>query len=248
MKIALAQLRPRPGDLAHNTDLHLRKIEEGVARGADLIFFPELSLTGYDSQVASVHATIPEEAPVEQLQQIAEQGDITVGVGFPTLGDGGVRISMLFLRPDGKPLVYSKQYLHESEQEWFVPGSEPVFLRTNEHVIAPAICYESRVPAHAESAARHGADLYLASVASSQSAVERLYGYYPTIARQHSMMVMMANCLGRCDDIMAVGGSAVWSSQGALMARIDGEEEGLLVATLPARSGEPIAEPTRSPH
>jgi len=47
VKAALAQISPRLGDIRRNLDLHLKFIEKARRRKADLIIFPELSLTGY---------------------------------------------------------------------------------------------------------------------------------------------------------------------------------------------------------
>jgi predicted amidohydrolase len=47
MKIALAQINTKLGDLEANLDKHLDFIRQAQADGADLIVFPELSLTGY---------------------------------------------------------------------------------------------------------------------------------------------------------------------------------------------------------
>ena len=48
--LALAQIAPVLGDLAQNLALHEVKIAESKAAGADLVMFPELSLTGYQLQ------------------------------------------------------------------------------------------------------------------------------------------------------------------------------------------------------
>jgi len=48
--LALAQIAPVLGDLAQNVALHEQKIIEGKAASADLLIFPELSLTGYQLQ------------------------------------------------------------------------------------------------------------------------------------------------------------------------------------------------------
>jgi len=47
MRIALAQISPVLGDVAKNCDLHLQMIDKARKDKADLILFPELSLTGY---------------------------------------------------------------------------------------------------------------------------------------------------------------------------------------------------------
>ena len=47
LNLALAQINTRLGDVEANLDKHLELIQEARARQADLIIFPELSLTGY---------------------------------------------------------------------------------------------------------------------------------------------------------------------------------------------------------
>ena len=48
--LALAQIAPTLGDLAQNFAVHQENIAESRAAGADLVIFPELSLTGYQLQ------------------------------------------------------------------------------------------------------------------------------------------------------------------------------------------------------
>lgn len=47
VKIALAQIAPKLGDVKSNLELHLETISKAQSQGADLVVFPELSLTGY---------------------------------------------------------------------------------------------------------------------------------------------------------------------------------------------------------
>jgi predicted amidohydrolase len=47
LRVGLAQINPRLGDVPSNLDLHLATIDEAGARGVELLVFPELSLTGY---------------------------------------------------------------------------------------------------------------------------------------------------------------------------------------------------------
>ncbi|HUN07203.1 MAG TPA: nitrilase-related carbon-nitrogen hydrolase [Aggregatilineales bacterium] len=50
LTVALAQMYPKLGDIAHNLNRHLTLAAEAAAQGADLLVFPELSLTGYQVQ------------------------------------------------------------------------------------------------------------------------------------------------------------------------------------------------------
>ena len=47
MRIALAQVNAKVGDLAGNSDVIVREAAAAAARGAGLVVFPELALTGY---------------------------------------------------------------------------------------------------------------------------------------------------------------------------------------------------------
>ena len=47
LKIALAQINTRLGDVQANLEKHLALADQARKAGADLLVFPELSLTGY---------------------------------------------------------------------------------------------------------------------------------------------------------------------------------------------------------
>lgn len=47
LKIGLAQITPKLGDVEANLAQHLKTIEEAAENGVELLVFPELSLTGY---------------------------------------------------------------------------------------------------------------------------------------------------------------------------------------------------------
>jgi NAD+ synthase (glutamine-hydrolysing) len=47
LKIGLAQINPKLGDIKSNLDLHMSQIEEAAEHGVELLIFPELSMTGY---------------------------------------------------------------------------------------------------------------------------------------------------------------------------------------------------------
>jgi NAD+ synthase (glutamine-hydrolysing) len=47
LKVGLAQITPKLGDLEANLERHLQAVEEAAESGVELLIFPELSLTGY---------------------------------------------------------------------------------------------------------------------------------------------------------------------------------------------------------
>jgi predicted amidohydrolase len=86
IRTALMQIAPRLGDLASNHRLHLERIEQARQRGADLIVFPELSLTGYFLRDMVPEVALPAAAP--QLRELVDAASpAALVVGFVEEGD-----------------------------------------------------------------------------------------------------------------------------------------------------------------
>jgi len=274
MRIAVAQTRPFKGDILRNIEGHVRFIEVAGKAQADVLVFPELSITGYEPGLAAGLATTADDVRVDILGTLSERFSMTIGVGLPTVDGSGVRITEVIFQPGRSRQAYSKRYLHADEEPYFVCGTavagrevgktavvgtevggtavggkeaagteaglsaEAGFLEAGR--IALAICYELSVPAHSELAYRSGAEVYLVSVAKTKSGMERAAETLADIARRYSMMVLVSNCVGRCDDFDCGGGSAVWNREGVMLARLDGTEEGILV--LDTETGEVVKE------
>jgi predicted amidohydrolase len=82
MNLALAQIATKLGDVESNLEKHLAYIKQAKAEKADLIVFPELSLTGYVLQdlVATVAHRPTEDDPIfKHLLKASNDLDITVG-------------------------------------------------------------------------------------------------------------------------------------------------------------------------
>lgn len=229
MRICGVQLRPVPGNIAANTAKHLQLIELAVAHGAGLIYFPELSLTGYEPRLAKSLAIHESDARLDVLQRRSDLHNILIGAGLPISAGSQVQIGMVWFSPKTPRRRYAKQYLHADELPFFVQGDGQLVLQAAGHAIAPAICYESLQPNHAERAATLGADTYLASVAKPAGALAKAMLHYSTVAREYNMHVLMANCVGPSDDFVSVGQSAVWNNRGELLAQMDTASEGMVM-------------------
>lgn len=227
MRLCIAQLKPFAGDIEANLDKHDALVDLAISCQADLICFPELSLTGYEPKLAKQLATHPADLRLSRLQSRADAQSAAIAVGLPTPAQSGLNISLILFQPGQPPVVYAKQQLHEDELPYFVPGEQQILLRSSGHGIAPAICYESLQASHAANAAALGADIYLASVAKSAQGIAKANLHYPAIAQRHAMTVLMANCIGPCDDFLAAGQSAIWNARGDLLTRLEADREGV---------------------
>lgn len=230
MKICAVQYRSVMGHLAANIERQLDHIRAAASQGAELVFFPELSLTGYEPATAAACALDEADARLEVFQQASDALGIRIGVSAPLRVTAGIRIGQWWFAPREPFRIYAKQILHADELPYFVPGSEQLAMSIGRSIVAPAICFESLQAAHAARAAELGANVYLASVAKSASGVEKARIHYPVIARRHRMSVVMANSVGRVDDYIGAGCSAAWAPDGRVIGELDGNNEGLLIA------------------
>jgi NAD+ synthase (glutamine-hydrolysing) len=84
LTVGLAQIYPKIGDVDANLKKHLQQIEAAKAEGADLLIFPELSLTGYNLQdlvyEVAMHPTADQPVFKTLLEAGADQHmDLMVG-------------------------------------------------------------------------------------------------------------------------------------------------------------------------
>jgi len=98
MKICITQTEPIKGDINRNIEKHLQFIERAIKSKADAIIFPELSLTGYEPELAKNLATDINDQRLDVFQKISDDNQILIGVGLPTKIGNGTCISMLIFQ------------------------------------------------------------------------------------------------------------------------------------------------------
>ncbi len=241
MRLCVAQTRPLKGDIAGNIARHKAFVNLAADLKADMILFPELSLTGYEPSLAKKLAIDAGDTRLNDFQQMSDSRQITIGVGAPTKTGEGTAISMLLFQPNKARQTYSKKYLHPDEYPFFVSGQNYSELTVKSTPVALAICYELSIEQHTVEAMKHGAKVYLASVAKSASGVEKSATILSHTAKKYAATVAMANCLGPSDDFVGAGRSAFWNSKGELIARLSETDEALLL--MDTHTGEVIEKP-----
>ncbi len=212
-----------------NIGKHRMLIETASSLKATSIFFSELSLTGYEPKLAKDLAINQDDSRLDSFQQISDMNKITIGLGIPTKTETGIQISMIVFQPDRARQTYSKQQLHTDEFPYFESGDRQIVLIVDNKKVVPAICYESLQTDHSDEASKLGAEIYLASVAKSENGLNKAKKHYPIVAKKFSIPVLMANCVGFCDNFESVGQSSIWTKHGDLAGQLDDLNEGLLI-------------------
>jgi NAD+ synthase (glutamine-hydrolysing) len=82
IQISLAQINTHLGNVSANLEKHLQMAKEAHASGADLLIFPELSLTGYvlqDLAPTVAHSPGPDDPVFKHLLEASRKLDLMVG-------------------------------------------------------------------------------------------------------------------------------------------------------------------------
>ena len=174
IRLALAQISSKREDKQEN----LRKIEaltlKAKEAGADLVVFPEMSLTGYvvRDQVYELAEVIPGPS-TRKVEGFAKQAGVHVVFGMPELSaktKATVYNTSVLVGPDGFIGKYRKMYLptHSvfEEKRYFRPGYQVAVFDTALGKIGLCICYDLFFPEVTRLIRLEGAQLIVAISAS----------------------------------------------------------------------------------
>ncbi len=244
VKIGLAQMYPKLGDLQTNLDIHLKMVADAVAQGVDLLIFPELSMTGYlvEDLVSEVAMTASEADPTfRALMQASQELDLVVGF---VERDARARfyISNAYLS-DGEIVhvhqkVYLPTYAMFDEGRFFDLGNNICAFDTKFGRVGMLICEDFWHMSPPYLLWTDGADLFLFSSASPGRGLDtedRLSGsrWVELVNQAYGSMftsyVVHCNRVGYEDGIVFWGGSSIVSPDGEFLLSGTYFEEALLI-------------------
>ena len=243
LSLAVAQTVPCRGDVDANVAQHLRLVEAAAGAGAQAIVFPELSLTGYELDLAHALAFTEWDDRLAPLAAAAASTAATLVVGAPVRVNGRLHLGAFILRPDGATALYTKQRLGAfgesarqdgvvppAEATVFEPGDRDPLLRLGDVTAALAVCADSGVDSHPRRAAERGAGAYLASMFVIPSEFEADSAKLGAHAARYGLALAAANYGGPTGGLAAAGRSSIWSERGRLLVRLAAEGAGVAIA------------------
>lgn len=231
------------GDVDRNVDEHVRLAHVAADAGARVVVFPELSLTGYEMDLAADLAFSRDDARLDPLVAVAGSRLLTLVVGAPVALEARLHIGAFILGPDGSLELYTKQRLGAfgpaasvdgvvppAEATVFSPGVLNPLVRLDGHTAAVAVCADIGRPSHPLEASARGADTYLASMFVIPPEFDREAATLGAYAARHSLVVACANYGGPSGGLGSAGRSTIWSDRGALLVQLDAVGAGVAVA------------------
>jgi NAD+ synthase (glutamine-hydrolysing) len=266
LRIALAQVNATVGDLDGNAELIVEWTRRAAARGARVVVFPEMMLTGYPVEDLALRASFVE-ASIATLRDVAARlgteglGGIAVVTGYldrradlaPRTGlPAGAPLDAAALLHGGRVIITSaKHHLPNygvfDEFRYFVPGNTlPVFRLATEDgesvEIAIAICEDLWQDGGPVAVCRRaGAGLLLVPNASpyERGKDDVRLDLVVRRAREANATLAYANMVGGQDELIFDGDSILVAADGTLLARGPQFEETLVVADLDLPAAPP---------
>jgi predicted amidohydrolase len=247
LKIALAQFNTKLGDVQANLEKHLALIAEAREQGADVLLFPELSLTGYALQDLAVATAIRphEEDPVFR-KLLDESQDIDLMVGF-VHEDRRHRfyIASAYLS-EGKVLhIHNKVYLPTygmfDEGRFFAWGDSARAFNTRYGRVGMLICEDFWHASLPYLLWLDGADILFFASASPGRGLSENPRLSSSVWVEHTNrayaglftnFVAHANRVGFEDGLNFWGGSTIYDPNGELIVRAPDFTEALTVAEI----------------
>src|SRR5438876_6129538 len=234
MRLALAQINTVVGDLEGNRDLILQRLEEARDKGADLVLFPELAVTGYPPEDLLLRPGFVRAAARSLHDMASEARGIVALVGFPHF-DTDLYNACAVCADGEVKAVYRKRFLPNygvfDEDRYFAPGRDLVLLELGETLVGLTICEDMWQPGPpATDLALAGAEL-IVNISASPFHVGRdreREEMLVTRARHIACFLAFCNLVGAQDELIFDGHSVVIDDQGEILARAPGFEECLL--------------------
>src|SRR5215210_1262365 len=238
MRLALAQIDARVGDIDGNAAMIRERIAEARDAGAELVLFPELALTGYPPEDLLLKEHFLQ-ACQEALADVAREAEgIVALVGHPERADD-VYNALAVLAGGGLHAVYRKMRLPNygvfDEQRYFQAGDEAVVVDLGRARIGLSVCEDIWLPGSpANEEALAGATLLVNASASPYFAGKGVQreAMLKQRARDNLCAVAFCNLVGGQDELVFDGHSLVLDHEGTVLARAPQFAESLTLCTV----------------
>ena len=255
MRIALAQINPTVGDLSGNVDRMARAARDAAARKAEVVVFPELSITGYPPRdlVEKPSFITRSEAELERLARETANLDISVICGYAarSQSETGKRAMNSAAVLEGGKVVFRQNkmllpnYDVFDEARYFVPADRESLCTLRGKQVALTICEDAwndrnfwkqrlypRDPVEEMFAA--GGDVMICINASPYNMGKREIRrrMYRASAKRYKRPVIYVNQVGGNDQLVFDGSSFAMNAAGEIIASARSFEEDLVIADI----------------
>ena len=240
INVAIAQTSCKVADKKTNIERMKKGIKQAKEKAANIVIFPELSLTGYVCKDLTYELAEPVPGPSTRLiEKEASRNDIHIIFGMlerSTKAGAVLYNTAVLIGPDGFIGKYQKAHLptHSvfEEKRYFRPGYAAPIFKTEIGNLGMIICYDIYFPEITRLLRLQGAQL-IACISASPS-VRRGFFEVLTAARamENTVFLAFANLAGIEDGLQFWGGSRIIAPSGSIIRQAKYDEEDLIMAKI----------------
>jgi NAD+ synthase (glutamine-hydrolysing) len=236
LRIALAQLDLLVGDVHGNATRVVNTARQARADlGADLVLFPELSLSGYPPEDLLFHRGFRRQIEAGLAKVREEVQDISVMIGFPEYAGAAIYNSAALIGGGMVAAIHRKAELPNykvfDEKRYFQAGTQPSVADVQGFRCGLLVCEDIWEPEAAQLARSDGAELLIVINASPYEIHKQREREDVARARVLDVGLPMAyvNMVGGQDELIFDGNSFVMNADGAVVMRAPAFREGTYV-------------------
>ena len=222
VSVALVQATPKLGNIPAN----IQRIEQvALSEEADLIVFPELSLTGYLLKDELPRLAIRRDGPeIAALERIAAENGKHIILGAPYYDDRDfLHNASILSGPDGFIGRYFKwffpNFLPFDEKRYFKAGTETPVFDTPLGKIGLQVCYDVFFPELSTILALKGADIIVNISAAPTMSRYFFETVIPARAMENTVFYLYVNLTGTDERLTFWGGASAHSPKGFEIAK-----------------------------
>jgi NAD+ synthase (glutamine-hydrolysing) len=236
VKIALAQTNTRVGAIDQNTNELIQSAHKARSElGAELVVFPELTLSGYPPEDLLLHSGLKRRVREAVRRVVSEVEGITVVFGFPEYVNGEIYNSAAVVR-DGELLATHRKWMLPNyavfdEKRYFEPGMEPTLFEVGGIRFGLIICEDAWFKAPAKAAASAGAEAIVVINGSPYHVGQRAARLAELKSRvaECDIPMIYLNMVGGQDELVFDGASFALDRNGDVVFRAPEFRDGLYV-------------------
>ena len=223
----------------HNLYRMLPWIQKAKKKGADLICFPELNVTGYSTkpEIKDCAESIP--GPIsERLLQMADENQIVILAGMVEKDEKGrIFASHLIVTPEALSGVYRKIHIAPPERDMFSSGDSVPLFEVNGIKLGIQLCYDAHFPELSTRMAVEGADIIFMPHASPRGTPNEKFNswmrHLTARAYDNSVFIVACNQVRENQNGLKFPGVAVIiDPSGEVMEKNIGDKDGMIIADL----------------
>jgi NAD+ synthase (glutamine-hydrolysing) len=237
LRIALAQLNFLVGDVQGNAARVISTARRAAAeQRADLVLFPELTLSGYPPEDLLFHSGFRRQIEAGLARVRAEITQVPLMLGFPEYTRGGIYNSAALIERGEIVAIHRKAELPNykvfDEKRYFQAGSQPTITAFRGVRAALLVCEDIWAPQAVQLSRAAGAQLLLVINASPYEIHKQREREDVARARVRDVGLPLAyvNLVGAQDELVFDGNSFVMNAAGEVVMRAPAFEEGVFVA------------------